>query len=165
MTRELEAALAAEAALYERLLALCEEKRGALVGLKTGDMDGIAAREEALLAAVSAADGARQRAAAGAAERLALAPGSPLREIARAAALRDSAAGRALAALRDRLTELLGRVARANDLNRALAEQSLDHVHGFLRALAGAEPPPAYTRRGGEPRRGAAAASMFDSVA
>jgi len=157
---ELLKALAEEAAMYEALLTLLVDKRKALVGLKTADLDSLVAREEALLSRIAEADVARRRAAGNASAVLGLPAEATLREIASASRSRE------LSTMRDRLSGLMRDVARANDINRQLADQSLDHVHMFLRALTGLEGDgAAYTKRGTESGAQAPRVNLLDSVA
>lgn len=148
-----------EAALYEALMGIFVEKRQALIGLKTRELELAVAKEEAILSRLADAGAARARAAKHEAERLGLRGDATLREI---AAKSKSAE---LSAARETLARLMKDVARANDLNRALAEQSLDHSRQFLRALAGVEEPSVYTKRGGETAVKNAPVNLFDSVA
>ena len=152
-------ALDNESRLYGDLLVLLAQKRDALVALKTADVDRIVAQEEALLSSLSEADALRRRAAAEAGRAAGLPPGATLRQIAG----RDSR----LTPLRDRLQKLMVDVARANDLNRALAEQSLAHVRETLLVLTGVElDAAAYTRRGAEaPPPASSRVNIVDSVA
>jgi len=152
-------ALGNEARLYGELLVLLAQKRDALVALKTADVDRIVAQEEALLSSLGEADAMRRRAAAEAGRAAGLAPGATLLQIA------GHEPG--LAPLRDRLRKLMIEVARANDLNRALTEQSLEHVRDTLLVLTGVEPDAAaYTRRGAEaPPPSSSRVNIVDSVA
>lgn len=150
-----------EARLYGELLALLAQKRDALVALKSADVLRLVAQEEAVLARLGDADLARRRAAADAARDLRLAPGASLQQIAAAVP------GDSLRVMRVQLQKLMIEVARANDINRALAEQSLGHVRETLLVLTGAEPDAAaYTRRGAEaPPPAAGRVNIVDSVA
>ncbi|MEK7466940.1 MAG: flagellar protein FlgN [Planctomycetota bacterium] len=152
-------ALENESRLYGELLALLAQKRDALVSLKTADVDRIVAQEEAMLSRLGEADAMRRRAAAEAGRVTGLAPGATLRQIAD----RDPR----FMPLRDRLQKLIVDVARANDLNRALAEQSLAHVRETLLVLTGVEiDAAAYTRRGAEaPPPSSSRVNIVDSVA
>ncbi|MCC6738587.1 MAG: flagellar protein FlgN [Planctomycetia bacterium] len=152
-------ALEYEARLYGELLALLAAKRDALVALKTAEVERLVAQEEALVARLNDADALRRRVSAEAARAAGLPPGATLRQIAVADA--------ALVPLRDRLQKLMVDVARANDLNRALAAQSLAHVREALLVLTGVEPEAAaYTRRGaGTPPPAAGRVNIVDSVA
>lgn len=160
MSEELTRALEDEAELYRGLLGICAEKREALVALRTQELEGIAAREEALLARIAEADAARRRAAQAAALGLGLPGDATLREIALASKSAE------LAGLRESIGALVRDVARANDLNGALAGQSLEHVHLFLRALTGLEEENgSYTRRGAEQPAKTPKMNLIDSVA
>lgn len=152
-------ALKEEASLYDALIGVCREKRDALVALRHADLDALVAREEALLMRISDADRARRRAASDVAATLGLAPAAGLRDIARAGKSGE------LMGLRDRLAGLLASLARANDLNRALAEQSLGHVQEFFRALTGAQADGRYSRRGKEAPGKGGVVNIVDSVA
>jgi hypothetical protein len=135
------------------------QKRDAHVSLKPAEVDRIVAQEEALLSSLGEMDALRRRAAAEAGRVAGLPPGATLRQIA--------GHDPRLMPLRDRLQKLMIDVARANDLNRALAGQSLAHVKQALLVLTGVEPDAsAYTRRGAEaPSPSSSRVNIVDSVA
>lgn len=154
-------ALEDEARMYGELLALLAKKRDALVSLRTAEVERLLAHEEALLSRLAEADSARRRVSAEAAFTAKLGAGATLAQIASAVPEPK------LRLLRVQLQGLAVEVARANDLNRALAEQSLLHVRETLLVLTGVDAEAtAYSRRGAEvPPPAAGRMNIVDSVA
>ena len=138
--RQLESILDRLAGLYDRLLEVLEEKREALVQVDRNRIPALNEHEEALAISLSVADEGR----AGLMEAISdqidgEVEGGSLTLGALIESIDDPDLTAELALLRERLRELAHHVRGLVETNRALTEQSLDHVTFVLRVLAGAE--------------------------
>ena len=158
----LEDALTEEIRLERELAAAGGRKRDALVALDAAGVDQATSREQNLLVALAAAAERRLRRTAEAA-RLFAVPEAEI-SVTRIAAAAGEPVRARLLALAGGLREALKEVFRVNVANRALTEQSLDHVKRFFRILGGAREPGVYSRRGFPQARPENPKVMFDEV-
>lgn len=132
LARSLDTALAAHSALLET----AEMKRAALVALDMDAVRAVTVREERLVDEIRDNEEERRAlliAAAG------YEPASG--EVVRLREVHDMLAPDVLEhvrQLRAELVKIAGRLRRVNAINKALSEQMLAHIHGFLGLIAGA---------------------------
>ncbi len=158
--QSLAAVLERETNLHGQLLAAAEAKRQAIIHGDLATMEKLLAEERMLIAEVERAESERQRLTAAARQLLQLGEEAKLPElIARA----PEAEGRQLAAVRERLREVLDKLRQRTRRNGELLRASLQHIEGFLRTvLEAADPHPQYDRDG---RRAAGPFRLFDRSA
>lgn len=146
--RKLQTTLEELVRLHERLLPVLEEKREALTKMDRARLAEILVREESLASSISVVDGARADLVRALAGQHGLPATSPVRLGALLERVEEPIWSKALSSLRERLEQLLGRVRRVAETNKALTEQTLGHIRYFLRVLAGLEGVhPTYDRR------------------
>jgi flagellar biosynthesis/type III secretory pathway chaperone len=134
LTDELTAILRGQLELYERVLGLVEQERTALSGKPPEIVLDLVRRKETLLLQIKTLEESRRLACA----RLAKLWGAPVaaltvREIARRA---QGSAALALEDLRERLSDCVERLRKANDLNARLCRNGIDVVQRVLQSVA-----------------------------
>ena len=145
---QLESVLDRLATLYDQLLEVLQEKKEALVDVDRNRLSTLTDHEEALAISLSTTDDGRMglmdaihEQIQGTTNRGELTLGELIDTI------DDPELTAELSLLRERLADLAKQVGGLVETNRALTEQSLDHVSFVLRVLSGAEEPsPIYNR-------------------
>ena len=157
---ELLTVLAESVTLYTDLLLLGEEKRQALVGADTAELDAITRREELRILEGTRLEERRAKATAAIATHHKLADRKPTLLMLADAADPDTA--EQIRSLGAELDTAVKQLVRLNDTNAALIHQALHFVQYNLNLLTRSQAETTYVPTGGRKASGGAAAMILD---
>lgn len=136
-----------EGLAYQRLAEVSAAKRDAMVDVDIPCLERVLADESRVVGRIHVLESARLETVEGLRQLWDLDGDEKLDLTAIGRTSGDADLAARLAGLKDRLKELALRCRALNELNQALVEQSLSHIHHFLSLLVG-EAPETYGRRG-----------------
>ena len=157
---ELRTVLAESVTLYKDLLLLGEEKRQALIGANTAELDAITRREEMRILEGTRLEERRAKATAAIATHHKLADRKPTLLMLADAADPDTA--EQIRSLGAELDTAVKQLVRLNDTNAALIHQALHFVQYNLNLLTRSQAETTYVPTGGRKASGGAAAMILD---
>ena len=157
---ELRTVLAESVTLYKDLLLLGEEKRQALIGANTAELDAITRREEMRILEGTRLEERRAKATAALATHHKLADRKPTLLMLADAADPDTA--EQIRALGAELDAAVKQLVRLNDTNAALIHQALHFVQYNLNLLTRSQAETTYVPTGGRKASGGSAAMILD---
>ncbi len=157
---ELLTVLAESVTLYQDLLLLGEEKRQALVGADTAELDAITRREELRILDGTRLEERRAKATAALATRYHMADKKPTLLMLADAADPDTA--ERIRTLGAELDIVVKRLVRLNDTNAALIHQALHFVQYNLNLLTRSQAETTYVPTGNRKNSGGSAAMILD---
>ena len=157
---ELRTVLAESVTLYKDLLLLGEEKRQALIGANTAELDAITRREEMRILEGTRLEERRAKATAALATHHKLADKKPT--LLMLADVADPDTAERLRVLGAELDMAVKRLVRLNDTNAALIHQALHFVQYNLNLLTRSQAETTYVPTGGRKASGGAAAMILD---
>ena len=157
---ELRTVLAESVTLYKDLLLLGEEKRQALIGANTAELDAITRREEMRILEGTRLEERRAKATAAIATHHKLADRKPTLLMLADAADPDTA--EQIRSLGAELDTAVKQLVRLNDTNAALIHQALHFVQYNLNLLTRSQAETTYVPTGGRKATGGSAAMILD---
>ena len=157
---ELLTVLAESVTLYKDLLLLGEEKRQALIGADTAELDAITRREELRILEGTRLEERRAKATAALATQYKLADRQPT--LLMLADVADSETAEQIRRLGADLDQAVKRLVRLNDTNAALIHQALHFVQYNLNLLTRSHAETTYVPTGGRKTASSAASVILD---
>ena len=157
---ELLTVLAESVTLYKDLLLLGEEKRQALIGANTAELDAITRREEMRILEGTRLEERRAKATAALATRYHMADKKPT--LLMLADVADPDTAERIRTLGAELDVAVKRLVRLNDTNAALIHQALHFVQYNLNLLTRSQADTTYVPTGNRKNAGGAAAMILD---